>query len=81
MKMNFFHYRNYRNNYVRIHKGECRFCNYGNGLQNNILENDNGQWSRGFKTYKETYVDAGEIVLTMHGNNTPIDNGNICNPL
>lgn len=81
MKVLFFHYMNPRNNYIMVHRGACSFCNFGNGLQNNILGNANGQWSKAFNNYEEAYLDAELIAQTMQGENTPINNCNNCNPM
>lgn len=80
MKKSFYHYKNYPSNYVRIHKGECGHCSFGEGVQNNILEDDNGEWSTGFDTYEEVLKDANKTVIFMPRSNARVHNCSICNP-
>lgn len=75
----FFYYINFRNRYVRIHRENCRFCNHGNGNQNNILGNANGMWSNGYDTYKEVLKAAREAARLQNNNNV-VHNCSRCNP-
>lgn len=75
----FFYYINHRNRYVRIHRENCRFCNLGNGVQNNILGNINGLWSNSYETYKEVLKEAIEAAILQNNNNT-VNNCRKCNP-
>lgn len=79
MKGIFYYYINYRNKYVRIHKKNCRFCNHGNGNQNNILGNLNGIWSNSYNSYKEVLKKARESARLQNNNNT-VHNCSRCNP-
>ena len=63
-----------------IHKGNCRFCNGGIGIQNNILGDANGLWSNPFYTYREALDEATETALLMPGNNTLVKDCSKCNP-
>ncbi len=79
MKEIFFYYINYRNKYVRIHRQNCRFCNNGNGNQNNILGNQNGMWSNGYDNYQEVFNAALEAAM-LNNNNNIVHNCSRCNP-
>lgn len=36
-----------------IHRGECSFCNYGDGIHQNIRGEKNGRWHGPFDSYEE----------------------------
>lgn len=46
---------------VVIHKGVCSFCNNGEGVQKNPLENSNGRWHGPFNSYEYTKKFAQSI--------------------
>ena len=80
MVKTFFYYKNFPSNYIMLHKGNCRFCNFGNGIQNNILGNINGLWSNEFNIYDEAFTEATQEALLMPRINTFIKNCRKCNP-
>lgn len=59
--MAFYFYFNHPNRKVRIHKGECNFCNEGQGVQNNVHGERNGGWRGGFSSYKEARNEAQAV--------------------
>ena len=76
----YFTYENYPNNYIRIHRGECRRCNCGQGVQKEILNGQNGQWSGSFKTFQAARNNATVIANQMPRQNTRIMNCKFCKP-
>lgn len=80
MKNKFFYYKNFPNNYIMIHKGNCRFCNCGNGIQNNVLGNANGLWSEEYNIYEEALKAATIESFAMPRINTIVKNCTKCNP-
>ncbi len=79
-KGKFFTYENYPNNYIRIHRGECTRCNCGQGVQNEILNGQNGQWSGPFNSYQVARNHAIVVARQMPRRNTKILNCKFCNP-
>lgn len=75
----YFYYINYPNKYLKIHKGSCRFCNDGSGIQKNILEDKNGNWSEKFSTYTEVFDKANDLIQNML-RNISIKKCKICKP-
>ena len=63
-----------------LHKGNCRFCNSGNGIQNNLLGDINGLWSNLFNTYDEALREALREALLMPKIDTIVKNCSKCNP-
>ena len=78
--MPFYIYQNIPNTRVVIHRGQCPFCNNGQGLQENILGDINGQWYPNNDGYM-TYQDAVNVAETLAENlNTNFQNCQRCNP-
>ena len=48
----FWVYENYPTNRARVHRADCRFCNYGDGIDGRGNP-DNGRWHGPFATIKE----------------------------
>lgn len=46
-------YMNYPTRKIRIHRADCRYCNNGNGIHQNVGQN-NGQWHGSFKELEDT---------------------------
>ena len=44
-----------------IHKGTCRFCNNGVGIQEKIHGNKNGMWHGPFDTFEEANARARSL--------------------
>lgn len=67
--MSFYIYQNLSNNRVTIHKGECGFCNEGNGVQQNLLGDLNGEWhlgpNNGYENYEQAVIIAQELAHNM----------------
>lgn len=67
--MSFYIYQNFPNQSVKIHRGDCGFCNNGHGLQQNILGNANGQWlivpDNGYLTYQLASESAQQLAQQM----------------
>lgn len=68
--MAFYIYQNIPTNKVTIHRGECRFCNEGHGLQQNTLGNKNGQWriapDNGYPNYEVARNAAEQLTANMN---------------
>ena len=79
--MAFYIYQNIPNSKVTIHRGECRFCNEGHGVQRNLLGDANGQWliapDNGYPNYNIAATVAQQLAANM---NTHIHNCQRCNP-
>lgn len=79
--MAFYVYQNYPTARVIIHKGQCSFCNEGNGAQENPLGDENGQWhispNVGYNTYQEAQMKAQYLATEM---NTQYQNCQRCKP-
>jgi hypothetical protein len=58
-------YFNYPNRKVTLHKGQCSFCNEGEGLQENIHGEGNGGWRGRFDTYQGAATEAQAIAQEM----------------
>ena len=53
-KMNFYVYENWvAEKKAVIHRGECSFCNNGDGIHPNIHGEKNGRWHGPFDSYEE----------------------------
>ena len=78
--MSFHIYTNNPNNYVRIHKSECTRCNFGVGVQNEILNGLNGNWQGPYLTYNEAWNNANNVAVLLPRMNTQILNCAFCNP-
>lgn len=76
----FYFYKNLPNNYVSLHKGNCRFCNNGNGVQNNVLGNYNGLWSEAFDSYNDALNEANAVAILMPRLRTIVKNCKRCKP-
>ncbi|KAA9332688.1 hypothetical protein [Adhaeribacter soli] len=67
--MAYFIYQNFPNQSVKIHRGDCCFCNNGIGLQRNILGDANGRWflslGNGYLTYQVASEVAQQLALQM----------------
>lgn len=77
----FFIYQNYPTNSVKIHRGDCGFCQQGHGAHQNHGNNVNGQWhigpGQGYPTYQDCVTVAIQIAQEM---NTNFENCQVCNP-
>ena len=52
--MSFYIYENWvAENKAVIHRGECSFCNNGEGIHQNIRGEKNGRWHGPFDSYEE----------------------------
>ena len=74
----FYYYRNHTLNYVRIHKANCHFCNNGAGVQDNVLGNENGEWSDLFDNYQDALFEANLIAILPPFENAPVHNCQVC---
>lgn len=79
-KGKFYTYENYPNNYIMIHKGECTRCNCGRGVQNEIHNGANGQWTGPFDTYQASHLHATGISNQLPLHNAAINNCGWCKP-
>lgn len=60
--MSFYIYENWTaENKARIHRADCRFCNYGQGIQPHKQEGRNGRWHGSFATYPEAVTAARRL--------------------
>jgi len=59
-------YFNYPNRKVTLHRGDCSFCNDGDGLQENVHGEGNGGWRGRFKTY-ESATAAAQVIAQEIG--------------
>lgn len=57
----FYFYAYYRNPKVTLHRGECRFCKEGKGIQANKLGYATGRWRGGFASFKQALEAAQGI--------------------
>ncbi|RRB06836.1 hypothetical protein [Larkinella rosea] len=70
-------YFNYPNRKVRLHRGQCSFCNEGAGAQRTIHGEDNGGWRGPFDSY-ERAGEAAKLVAKEMG--IEATNCSRCNP-
>ncbi|GAB3698589.1 hypothetical protein GCM10027592_23780 [Spirosoma flavus] len=54
-------YAYYRTPKITLHLEDCPFCNYGRGLQTNVLGNAMGRWHGGFFSYEEAKDAAQKL--------------------
>ena len=58
--MGFWIYENFGNKRARIHDGECRYCNHGDGVGGN-KDNDDDKWHGPFDTFAEAEAVAKSL--------------------
>lgn len=80
MKPDFWVYEDDATNHVRIHRGDCPYCNHGRGLHNPKERKGDNRWypdrtaqPNGFQSYAEAQAKANET-------GRPWKNGPICHP-
>ena len=76
----YFNYANFPTNKITIHEAVCRFCNNGQGVQNEILNGTNGSWHGPFSTYQFALANANDILLLEFQNGAEICDCGHCNP-
>lgn len=58
----YFVYENWRaDDKAVVHKGDCSFCNNGQGTGRNTEGDNNGRLHRGFKTEQDAYIYAKSL--------------------
>lgn len=74
--MAFYVYENWTAKNVKIHKGQCGFCNNGNGRRG-YYGNKNGKWHGSIKTY----LQAQHLAIQLANNlGTNYRNCKRCHP-
>lgn len=60
-KKRVYFYAYYRTPKITLHLEDCPFCNYGRGLQTNILGNAIGCWHGGYTSYDVAQTAAQKM--------------------
>ncbi|GAB3943156.1 hypothetical protein GCM10028805_08930 [Spirosoma harenae] len=62
----FYFYAYYRNPKITIHRGECRFCNRGQGMQPNKIGGATGRWRGAYPSF-ELSLEAAQVFAQTLG--------------
>ena len=77
--MTYYVYTNWTQPHARVHKGECPFCNEGEGIHNTDNE-EHGKWEiKSYPTYKEAYAAAKNFIEKHDCDDKQINCGH-CHP-